>query len=111
MADIVSDGRIVTECAVRTPQGTKVADVAWFSSARWEQVKKEYDSPVAPEICVEILSPANSDAEMETKKMLYFTGGAEEVWICDENGDIIFYDPKGIIWKSMRMPQFSNRVG
>ena len=44
MADLVSDGRIDAKCAIRTPQGTKVPDAAWFSSVRREQVKNEDDT-------------------------------------------------------------------
>ena len=38
--------------AVKTSKGTKVADLAWFSPERWEQVKDEFDASVAPEIDV-----------------------------------------------------------
>ena len=69
MADLVSDGRIAAECAIRTPQGTKVPDAAWFSSVRREQVKNGYGTR---EICAEIFSPANSDAEMGRKKKTLF---------------------------------------
>lgn len=62
-----------------TPKGTKVVDVAWFSSQCWEQVKAQYESPIAPEICVKILSPSNSKVEINTKKRLYFAAGAAEV--------------------------------
>lgn len=47
--------------------------------------------PRAPEICVEVLSPANSDAEMREKTALYFDAGAEEVWICAESGAMTFF--------------------
>ena len=32
----------------------------------------------APEICIEVLSPGNSRAEMTEKKALYFAAGAEK---------------------------------
>ncbi|MEZ4525098.1 MAG: Uma2 family endonuclease [Desulfobacterales bacterium] len=80
-------GRIVTECAIRTAKGTKVADVAWFSEQRWNQVRHEYDSPVAPEICAEVISSANTDSEMREKKRLYFQAGAEEIWFCRRRQD------------------------
>lgn len=110
MAEFLSYGKIVTECAIRTVKGTKVADVAWFGSERWEEVKNEYDSPVSPEICVEILSPANTGTEMKIKKKLYFSHGAEEVWICDENGAVTFHTPKGKIGKSRLVPEFPKRI-
>src|SRR4051812_2035295 len=49
LAELVQKaGEIVTECAIQTTQGTKVADVAWFSTERWEQVKDDYDASIAP---------------------------------------------------------------
>jgi Uma2 family endonuclease len=44
----------------------------------------------APEICVEVLSPANSDAEIQEKTALYFDAGAREVWLCDLGGHMKF---------------------
>ena len=50
--------------------------------------------PKAPEICVEILSPSNSPAEMTCKRALYFNAGAKEVWQCDEDGVLTFFTPE-----------------
>ena len=33
--------------------------------------------------------------EMEHKKVLYFTQGAEEFWLCDAEGVMSFYDDQG----------------
>ena len=95
LAKILPSGECITEAAISTPKGTKVVDVAWFSSQRWEQVKAQYESPIAPEICIEILSPSNSKVEINTKKRLYFAGGAKEVWICDEQGKLTFWKQPG----------------
>jgi len=103
-------GEVVTECAVKTSAGTKVADVAWISTTRWEQVKDELDVSIAPEICVEVLSPGNSTEEMELKRNLYFAAGAEEVWICTEDGTIRFYDATGELADSARAPNFPTKV-
>jgi len=35
---------------------------------------------IAPEICVEVISPRNSPEEMAEKRALYFAAGADEVW-------------------------------
>ncbi|MDM8538488.1 Uma2 family endonuclease [Desulfobacterales bacterium HSG17] len=110
LAELLTDGQIITECAIQTPKGTKVADVAWFSYARWQQVKDEFESLFAPEICIEILSPSNSDYEMNMKKKLYFSGGAKEVWICKEDGTMNFYIPKGEIENSGIVPEFSKQI-
>ncbi len=103
-------GLIGTECAIQTTQGTKVADVAWFSAGRWEQVKDDYDVSIAPEICVEVRSPGNSLEEMKNKRKLYFEVGATEVWICDAKGKVKFYDPAGEIGTSVLVPTFPKVV-
>ena len=35
-------GKTISECAIQTTKGTRVADVAWCSSKRHEEVKHEY---------------------------------------------------------------------
>lgn len=103
-------GEVVTECAVKTSAGTKVADVAWISLERWEQVKDELDVSTAPEICVEVLSPGNSTEEMEEKRTLYFASGAEEVWICAADGTIRFYNRTGELTDSQLAPNFPAKI-
>ncbi len=110
ISELIKKGKIVTECAIQTRKGTKVADTACFSPERWEQVKDEYDSPIAPEICVEVLSPTNSVEEMRSKKRLYFEKGAEEVWFCDEEGNMSFYIKKRKIGKSRLVPEFPKKI-
>ena len=101
-----SEGRAVTECAIRTSKGTKVTDVGWYTTARWEEVKDTFDTPTAPEICVEVVSPYNTQEELDEKKHLYFEAGAEEVWFCDEEGALHFYDAQGAREHSARAPDF-----
>ena len=55
-------------------------------------MNKTGDPPtLAPEICVEVMSPRNSMAEMQEKRALYLEAGAEEVWIVEEDGTVRFY--------------------
>ncbi len=95
--------------AIKTSKGTKVADVAWFSPERWEQVKDEFDASIAPEICVEILSPRNSKEEIEQKKRLYFDAGAQEVWICNEEGAMLFFNTETALKVSALVPSFPKK--
>jgi Uma2 family endonuclease len=108
--DRLPGGTVVTESAVATSDGKKIADVAWFSDERWERVKDELDAPIAPEIAVEVYSPGNTEEELVHKRTLYFEVGAEEVWICDEDGHLTFYDENGAIESSHRAPSFPGQV-
>jgi Uma2 family endonuclease len=103
-------GEIVVECAIKTTKGTKVADVAWFSTERWQQVKEEFDVSSAPEICVEVLSPGNTGGEMRSKRTLYFDAGAEEVWVCDGQGQLRFYNRSGELTVSQLVPAFPHDI-
>jgi Uma2 family endonuclease len=90
-------GVIVMECSIKTSEGIKVADVAWLSDEFVE--KHGFTTPynIAPEICVEIISPSNSTAEMNEKIQLYLHQGAKEVWLCDQQGKISYHCPDGKI--------------
>lgn len=103
-------GEATIECAIQTRKGTKVADVAWFSESRWEQVQDEYDSPIAPEICIEVISPSNSSEEIREKKTLYFERGALEVWTCNAKGKMQFYTAAGEIASSALVPHFPKTI-
>jgi Uma2 family endonuclease len=103
-------GEALTEYAVYTSDGTKVMDVMGASSERVEPYADESAASVAPEICVEVRSPSNTDAEMAEKRALYFEAGAEEVWICDEDGTMHFFDAEGEMAASRRAPAFPARV-
>lgn len=75
------NGVTISECSIQTPEGTKVADVAWASNTFIEEWGTVTPFPRAPELCVEIVSPSNSREEMQIKTALYLEAGAEEVWI------------------------------
>src|SRR5690606_1267299 len=79
-------GLALSECPISTVDGVRAADVGWYSEARFAQVQGQIAFELAPEICVEVLSPSNTPAEMAAKKQLYFEAGAAEVWLCAEEG-------------------------
>ena len=93
-------GHIIMECSVDTVEGVKVADVAWASDAFIENFGFQTPYPQAPEICVEIVSPSNSKGEIEEKVNLYLAKGAKEVWVCKDNGEIMYFSHTGQIDKS-----------
>jgi Uma2 family endonuclease len=86
------DGPISVEYAIATPEGVKSADVVWMSPDRKARMEATGDpTTLAPEICVEVMSASNTDAEMQEKRALYRAVGAEEVWVVDADGQIRFY--------------------
>ena len=88
-------GKVLTECSVQTGKGAKVADVAWGSNDFFGKNAMKTPFQVAPEVCVKIVLPSNSKAEIQEKTTLYLAKGAKEVWICDETGKVKFYGYEG----------------
>ncbi len=103
-------GKAISECSVTTAKGVKVADVAWASADFIKRYGFETPYPVSPEVVVEIISPANSVAEMQEKIALYLASGAQEVWLCDEQGVLSYYDTSGLLSQSIRFPGFPKQV-
>src|SRR5688572_13756643 len=74
----LKDGGILPECSVLTSIGIRVPGVAWASSSFLAAYGEITPFMRAPEICVEIISPSNVEAEIEEKKRAYLAAGAEE---------------------------------
>lgn len=108
----LTTGRVLTECPISTADGVRAADVAWASPALLQVLGRRVCFPKAPEICVEVISPSNTSAEIEEKIALYFDAGAKEVWTCDPNGVIKFLSAKSSkpIKTSHLCPEFPARV-
>lgn len=106
----LGQGEVLAKCAIQTAQGTKVADVAWSSTERFNLIKLETQCSIAPEICVEILSKSNSQTEIMEKMALYFSQGALEVWLCSEQGSLNFYNKIQEITLSQLVPTFPKQL-
>jgi Uma2 family endonuclease len=106
----IPNGEVISECSIDTDKGVKVADIAWTSSSFISKYGYQTPYPEAPEICVEISSPSNSQKELDEKRFLYFSKGAKEVWICDSFGNIDFFNLSGIIPQSSLTPDFPERI-
>ena len=104
-------GEVLIECAVLTAQGVKVPDVAWVSEEAWLSRSSQSLLMVAPTICIEVMSPSNTQAEMMDKSALYFKHGAREVWILDGTGQMRFYDSQGARAGSAILPDFPADLG
>jgi Uma2 family endonuclease len=88
-------GTAMVECSVVTPEGVRVPDVAWASAEFMARHGDVTPFPEAPEICVEVRSPSNTDAELKFKRQLFLNAGAVEVWIVAEAGGWQVFDGQG----------------
>src|SRR6266540_201497 len=93
LRNLMTQGRVLTECPISTADGVKAADVAWASPECMRELGNRVCFPKSPEICVEVLSPSNTEAEIQEKMALYFDAGAREVWLCAESGAMSFFGP------------------
>jgi Uma2 family endonuclease len=103
-------GRVRPECPVSTSGGVKGIDLVWISHERVAEGLRQNVLTIAPEICIEVLSPGNTRAEMEEKKRLYLEAGASEVWIASPEGEIAFFSPDGEMDQSELCPGFPARL-
>jgi Uma2 family endonuclease len=89
------EGTTLTECTVETDIGMRIPDVVWVSRELMERHRNEKQFRVAPDLCVEVLSPTNTRIQMAEKTAAYLAAGAKEVWIVDEDGTPEIYTSAG----------------
>ncbi len=112
LGELGSQGMGSTETAIETTEGVKVAGVAWATRAFFHTHKDESALSAAPSVCVEVLSDSNTTPEMEAKILLYFAYGAEEVWLCHDDGRMTFHiSPTVTVPASQLFPEFPCVVG
>ncbi|MEL4898263.1 Uma2 family endonuclease [Crocosphaera sp. Alani8] len=110
LESLLDTGEVMPECAIKTTEGVKVADVVWCSEQRFDIIQEEVSASIAPEICIEVKSVGNSLDELQFKKNLYLEAQALEVWLCDEEGKIKFYDSQGELDNSLLVPEFPKEI-
>jgi Uma2 family endonuclease len=104
------DGLAMINCHIETRLGVKVADVVWASSGFMAVHRHEDSYSNAPELCIEVLSPSNTNSEMLEKRNLYFEQGALEFWLCDTAGQLSFFSPQAQLEHSLLCPDFPEQV-
>ena len=92
----LTSGEIITEPAIQTVIGVRVPDVGWGSADFIKSQANDSPLQLAPELCVEVLSDSNSDAEMAAKRAAYFAAGAQEVWLVADDSTIVVYTKDGL---------------
>lgn len=108
---LFESGECLVEMAIETSAGVKVPDAVWISDNRFDLIKDQKVSQMAPEICIEVLSPGQTLKAMIQKSQHYYNAGAEEVWICDQEGNMCFTNNKGLLDQSDLMPEFPKTIG
>jgi Uma2 family endonuclease len=83
------------EISVYTDRGIRVPDVVWMPAARWREVKGKSPFPFVPDVCVEVLSPGNSRAEITMKIGAYLRGSAREVIVVGRKGEVEYFGAEG----------------
>ena len=110
LKQLLPEGRASSETAINTTKGTKVPDVTWFGYEFFERYRNVAELPIAPPICVEIISKNNSIREINGKRKLYFEREAQEVWTCDLEGNMRFYNENGELENSSLVPDFPRKI-
>lgn len=110
LQSLLATGEVMPECAIDTSEGVKVADVVWCSTERFELIQDRVSASIAPEICIEVKSSSNTWDEMEFKQKLYFEAQAIEVWICNEQDRLVFFDRQGELAQSLLVPNFPKQI-
>jgi len=80
------EGTTITACPVETDIGVRVPDVVWASPAFMQRHGAEDTFRAGPDLCVEVLSPTNTSAEIAEKVAAYLAAGAHEVWVVGDDG-------------------------
>ena len=108
---LLKGGKSLAELAVMTNDNVKVPDVVWASKQTLKAREKEkINWSSSPEICVEVMSPRNTRAEIEEKRALYLEGGAQEVWVCGLKGEMSFFSAAGKLESSALCPKFPVQI-
>jgi Uma2 family endonuclease len=94
------------ERSVLTDIGVKKPNVILLAPDRIELAMDNQALMVAPKICVEVISPTNTRKEITEKREAYLRAGALEVWICDRNSRMTFFNHEGPLQHSQLCPDF-----
>ena len=74
----------------RNPDRVRAADVLYISNERYAKRKSKSYLDIAPELVVEILSPADPAQELTQKLREYFEIGVVLVWVVDPEARIVY---------------------
>ena len=110
LAKLMPGGKAMAGCGVQTSNGGRIPDAVWISAERKRSQRGKVSYSVAPEICIEVLSPSNRRREIEEKTHLNLEAGALEVWTCGRDGTMKFFNKDGSLPASKLCPAFPARI-
>jgi Uma2 family endonuclease len=70
----------------------RIPDVTWASPQFIARHGLPRTFGRAPDLCVEVVSPSNTNVEMREKNNAYLAAGAREVWLVGKDGTIEMFD-------------------
>ncbi len=108
---LLPDGETIIACPISTADGVRTPDVAWVSKGRWIDLGNRACFLEAPEICVEVITPGESEKLTGEKTALYFDAGAKEVWLCGSFGTMTFLGPGSTSLEASQLcPEFPDQI-
>ncbi|MEC5409255.1 Uma2 family endonuclease [Paraburkholderia sp. MPAMCS5] len=82
--------------AVTTPSfGIRVPDVVWMPPEKWERFDRDAPVPFVPDLCVEVLLDRNPLHDIAPRVTAYLEGGAREVIVVAQDGELQFWGARG----------------
>ena len=88
-------GAVLPGCSVLTSIGIRCSDVAWASPEFMAAYGEITPYTHAPEICVELVAPSDTPAEIAEKTRAYIAAGAHEVWTVSDAGALRYFGAAG----------------
>ncbi|TDN68837.1 Uma2 family endonuclease [Paraburkholderia sp. BL10I2N1] len=87
---------------VVTPSfGIRVPDVVWMAPEKWEGLDGDTPVPFVPDLCVEVLLDSDRTLDLDRRVTSYLEGGAREVIVVGQRGQIEIWGPEGLRQASM----------
>ena len=100
-------GRTLTDFKIDSSEGVQTIDLVWLSDDQWRLFAGIEVAPFAPRICIEF-NPET--ATLNERAQLLLNQFAEEVWFCDAQGQLSFYNQNGQLSQSRMAPRFQSNM-
>jgi len=88
--------------AVTTPSfGIRIPDVVWMPCDKWDGFDRDDPVPFVPDLCVEVLLDSDRTQDIDRRVKGYLEGGAREVIVVGQCGQVQFWGARGQVQASM----------